>query len=153
MMHLNLKKTKLLAVASFGGHWIQLTRLEELFSKYDTTYASCFENKSLTNYFKVPDVNANSNFFLLVWALVRIFYLLVKVRPNLVITTGALPGLICLIMAKKIFRTKTVWIDSIANGDELSKSGLAAKKYADIYLTQWKHLAKDDGPKYMGSVL
>lgn len=153
MKHLNYKSTKLLAIASFGGHWIQLSRLKGLFDKYDTTYASCFDNNMEINYYKIPDVNANSSKLMLLWSLLSNFYLLLKIRPKIVVSTGALPGLICLIMAKKIFRSKTIWIDSIANGDELSKSGLTAKKYADVYLTQWKHLEKDDGPKYIGSVL
>jgi UDP-N-acetylglucosamine:LPS N-acetylglucosamine transferase len=148
------KETKLLAVASFGGHWVQLLRLKPLLNKYDTTYVSCFYNQAKDlRYMKTIDVNADSNKIKLFFALVCNLFILIKVRPQVIISTGALPGLIILIMGKKLFRAKTIWIDSIANGDELSKSGVMAQKFSDIYLTQWSHLEKPDGPSFLGSVL
>ena len=32
-------------------------------------------------------------------------------------------------------------------------SGRMAGKYADLWLTQWEHLAKDERPAFFGSVL
>jgi hypothetical protein len=52
-----------------------------------------------------------------------------------------------------LFRKKTVWIDSIANAEEISKSGKLAKRFSDIWLTQWKHLTTEDGPEYLGSII
>jgi hypothetical protein len=76
-----------------------------------------------------------------------------KVRPHVVVTTGAAPGLVA-IGVGKLFGAKTVWIDSLANSEVLSLSGRIAEKYADLWLTQWPHL-DDSLPrlKYMGSVL
>ena len=42
---------------------------------------------------------------------------------------------------------------TIANIDELSLSGQQAGPHAALWLTQWKHLARPDGPHYGGSVL
>ena len=39
-----MKKIKLVAVASEGGHWMQLTRLVALFDNYDTTYITTDKN-------------------------------------------------------------------------------------------------------------
>jgi len=53
----------------------------------------------------------------------------------------------------KLLRMKTIWVDSIANADELSMSGQKAGGCADLWLTQWHHLAAEGGPSYLGSVL
>ena len=69
-------------------------------------------------------------------------------------TTGAAPGLTALFVSK-IFqrRSRTVWIDSIANTKRLSMSGRLAWLVADAWLTQWEHLAQPRGPQYWGAVL
>jgi hypothetical protein len=41
----------------------------------------------------------------------------------------------------------------VANVDELSMSGRKAGPHADLWLTQWPHLAAANGPRYSGSVL
>ncbi|MCI5150914.1 MAG: UDP-N-acetylglucosamine--LPS N-acetylglucosamine transferase, partial [Candidatus Electrothrix sp. MAN1_4] len=48
---------------------------------------------------------------------------------------------------------RTIWIDSIANSDKLSMSGQKVGKYADLWLTQWEHLARPEGPHYHGTVI
>ncbi len=73
-------------------------------------------------------------------------------RPNLIISTGAAPGIIALVIGK-LFGAKTIWLDSVANSERLSLSGKFAGRIADVWLTQWSHLAADKGPKYFGSVL
>jgi hypothetical protein len=41
----------------------------------------------------------------------------------------------------------------MANIEGLSLSGSRVGRYADLWLTQWPHLAKAEGPHYGGSVL
>jgi hypothetical protein len=48
---------------------------------------------------------------------------------------------------------KTIWLDSMANVECLSLSGQKIKGHADLWLTQWDHLAAPGGPQYAGSVL
>lgn len=83
---------------------------------------------------------------------VKLARILLRCRPHVVVTTGALPGLLALLLAKTI-NAKTIWIDSIANSEELSMSGRRAKAVADLVLTQWPDLAGDDGVEYSGSIL
>lgn len=78
--------------------------------------------------------------------------LMVQTRPDAVISTGAAPGYFALRIGKML-GARTIWIDSVANADELSLSGRKVGKYADLWLTQWPHLAKPDGPTFLGSVL
>lgn len=148
---------RLLAVASFGGHWVQLLRLKDLFDEYDVTYASCMNSfpseNSHDKYVAIPDVNADSHLLKLIYSTFSSLLLLLKVRPRLIVTTGALPGLILIIIGKTLFGSKIIWIDSMANADKLSRSAKQAKKYSDIFLTQWEHLASDDDAQYLGRVL
>jgi UDP-N-acetylglucosamine:LPS N-acetylglucosamine transferase len=75
------------------------------------------------------------------------------VRPQVVLSTGALPGLLC-IAAGRLVGARTIWIDSIANSERLSGSGRFARLIADRCLTQWEHLAvADRNLRYAGSLL
>ena len=74
-------------------------------------------------------------------------------RPRVVVTTGSGPGMIALALAKILLRSKTIWIDSIANCERMSSSGLQARRVADVWLTQWPQLQTKDGPEYWGAVL
>jgi hypothetical protein len=69
-----------------------------------------------------------------------------------VVTTGAAPGYWA-IRFGKLIGARTIWIDSIANAEELSMSGRLASKVADVCLTQWPHLDGEHGAQYAGSVL
>ena len=73
-------------------------------------------------------------------------------RPNVIITTGAAPGYFALRFGK-LFGARTIWIDSMANAEKLSKSGAEVRKHADLWLTQWEHLAQPEGPHFIGRVL
>ena len=53
----------------------------------------------------------------------------------------------------RLMGARTIWLDSIANVEELSMSGRRIGHYVDLWLTQWPHLAQPEGPHYMGSVL
>lgn len=134
---------KILAVASGGGHWIELLRLLPAFQHEEVIFAStkkCYEETVVGFQFHaIPDTNRDKKLFSL-YAFLKIFSVIKTVKPNVIISTGALPGLISLFIGK-IFGMKTIWIDSIANVEELSFSGKVASKFADRTYTQWPDLA------------
>jgi UDP-N-acetylglucosamine:LPS N-acetylglucosamine transferase len=82
----------------------------------------------------------------------QIALLIARHRPDVVITTGAAPGYFALVLGRRA-GAKTVWVDSIANVEELSLSGKRAGAHADLWLTQWPELARAGGPEYRGAVL
>jgi hypothetical protein len=61
-------------------------------------------------------------------------------------------GFFALFFAKKM-KIKTIWVDSLANVEQMSLSGSKVKPYADLWLTQWEHLATPTGPYFYGAVL
>ncbi len=74
-------------------------------------------------------------------------------RPEVVVTTGAAPGLVALVVAKLVCGSRTVWIDTVANSERMTLSGKLARPVADAWLVQWPHLAKAGGPEFWGAVL
>jgi UDP-N-acetylglucosamine:LPS N-acetylglucosamine transferase len=85
----------------------------------------------------------------------QIISILFKVRPHIVISTGAAPGFFALRIGK-LLGARTIWVDSIANAEELSLSGKKVGACADLWLTQWKHLSSSNdqkSPRYEGSVI
>lgn len=147
---------KALAVASGGGHWIQMRRLRAAFEGFDVAFVGVkpvyAEDVPGQRFYAVRDANRwdRWGFIVLIVQLLRILWL---ERPDVLVTTGAAPGFIALRLAKQLFGARTVWIDSIANCERLSSSGQLARRYADAWLTQWPHLESAGGPQYWGAVL
>jgi len=107
-------------------------------------------------YYVVTDANRWQK-IRLVKQLFEILFLMVKLRPDVVISTGAAPGFFALKFGKLI-GARTIWVDSIANAEVLSLSGQKAGAAADLWLTQWAHLGSAEGqskekPGYEGSVI
>lgn len=151
---MSTSKKHVLAVASGGGHWVQLLRLRPAFEGNDVTYMT-----TSTDYapdvgdglLTVADANLKEKLRLLrmFW---EVLVHMARLRPDIVISTGAAPGFAALFFGR-LFGARTVWIDSIANSEQLSVSGKYARRYADLWLTQWAHLAQPEGPQYWGGVL
>ena len=83
----------------------------------------------------------------------QIFDILRRERPAVVVTTGAAPGLVALVLAKLVCRSRTVWIDTISHSEAMTLSGRLARPVADAWLVQWPHLARPGGPEFWGAVL
>jgi UDP-N-acetylglucosamine:LPS N-acetylglucosamine transferase len=148
-------RPKLMAVASGGGHWTQLLRLAPAFAGFDVAFVTVDEGYRSqvagSRFFSVNDANRWNKTGLLRMAL-RLAWIVLKERPDVVISTGAAPGYVALRLAHAL-GARTIWLDSIANAAELSLSGAKVGRYADLWLTQWPHLARPQGPSYAGSVL
>jgi UDP-N-acetylglucosamine:LPS N-acetylglucosamine transferase len=132
-----------------------LIRIAPAFAAADTTFASVEAGYAKDvpghRFAVVGDANLQTKLDLL-RVTIRMVWLMLRVRPDVVISTGAAPGFIALVIGR-VFGTRTVWIDSIANAETMSMSGWRVRRYADLWLTQWEHLATPDGPTYGGSVL
>jgi UDP-N-acetylglucosamine:LPS N-acetylglucosamine transferase len=146
---------KLLAVSSGGGHWVQLLRVAAAFQNCDVTFVTThasYRSQVTGHKFCTVNDSSRSSKFGLVKTAGQLAWIIWTEKPDIVITTGAAPGYLALRLARFI-NARTIWLDSIANVDQLSLSGLRVGRYADLWLTQWPHLAKPEGPHYGGSVL
>lgn len=158
------RKTRVLAVASGGGHWVQLFRVRQSWSGCDVTYVTTTPDfagevkadattrgESEPRYFVVPEANRWQK-LRLARLLVRIVGIIALTRPDVIISTGAAPGYFALRVAR-LYGARTIWIDSIANAEELSLSGRKIGRHADVWLTQWEDLATASGPQFWGAVI
>jgi UDP-N-acetylglucosamine:LPS N-acetylglucosamine transferase len=149
-------RRKLLAVSSGGGHWIEMRRILPAFDGFDLVLASTDPGPDAdlgpVAYHVLPNVTRKNAADLprLVAAVIGVVR---RERPDLVVTTGAAPGLVALAAAKILAGSRTVWIDSIAAAEAMSLSGRLARPVADAWLTQWPHLARPGGPEHWGAVL
>jgi UDP-N-acetylglucosamine:LPS N-acetylglucosamine transferase len=148
-------RRKILAVASSGGHWTQLLRLRPAFAGHEvvfvTTQADCRGEVAPCRFHCVPDANRKSKLRMPLLVL-RTLLVVLRERPDIVISTGAAPGYFALRFGRWL-GARTLWLESIANVEELSLSTTLVRPYADLLLTQWPHLAQPEGPHYRGSVL
>ena len=147
---------KVMVATSGGGHWVQMRRLLPALAGCELVYAGVAPaldaDLEPARYYRMRNVSRSDplGFFVVAWQLGRA---LRRERPDVVVSTGAAPGLVALALAKLLAGSRTVWIDSIANTERLSLSGRLARPVADAWLTQWAHLARPGGPEHWGAVL
>lgn len=144
----------MLAIASAGGHWEELMRMRTAFAHCEVVYVTTKDGQGGRAGVAprvVPDCNRDE-IINVVRCLCALIWLVITVRPHTVISTGALPGLLGVILGR-VFGAKTLWIDSIANGEELSLSGEKARRFAHVTASQWPSVAAENNVEYWGAVL
>lgn len=149
------KQPVVLAVSSGGGHWIQMRRLTPAFSgaevHYATTDASTADQIGGSRLHVYPDANKDTPIRLLVCFL-RLAWIVLRLRPQVVVSTGAAGGFLAIKLARMI-GARTMFIDSIANARELSVSARLSLGVADQVLSQWPGVAALTGAEYRGAVI
>jgi UDP-N-acetylglucosamine:LPS N-acetylglucosamine transferase len=155
---------RVLAISSTGGHWVQLLRCAPAWDGCDVHYATSTgdfrravaelaerRGQPAPGYHVFTDANRWQK-ARLARQMLEVAAILVRVKPDVVITTGASAGYFgCRI--GRMLGARTCWLDSIANAEELSLSGARAGPHADLWLTQWPELARPNGPDFRGAVL
>lgn len=147
------KPMRVLAVASGGGHWIELLRLRPAFAGYDVAYVSMFENyRSVvpdSRLYIVPDASRlhKKAFGVIAWRALKI---MLKERPKVVVSCGSAPMLFFVALGR-LMGAKTLWIDCLAEGERLSGSGRIALKICHHTCSQWPDVAEREGAEYWGS--
>ena len=119
--------------------------------QYAATMAGLGERSGVGSTHIVPDFNATRPVKTMM-SLMAVAKVVRKVRPHVVVSTGAAPGLVAILVGRAL-GARTIWIDSVANVERLSLSGRMAGRIADLWITQWRHLARPRGPIYHGAVL
>lgn len=138
------KQFRLFVGASAGGHLTQLQHLEHCWKKHTPVFVSTLAivAPELQRHGRTHVIGECNRYHPLralgvVWRSVRI---VLRERPEVVLTTGSMPLAIFAFIAK-LGGARVVWIDSITNFERLSVSGRLARLFADLTLTQWPHLA------------
>lgn len=146
---------RILAVASGGGHWVQLMRLrpafagaEVHFATVDPSAAAVVAPAPLHLY---ADANKDTKGRLAL-AAVQMMVIVLRVRPDVVVSTGAAGGYLAIRLAR-LMGARTVFIDSIANARKLSVTAGLCRGVADRVISQWPDVARNQGVDHWGAVL
>jgi len=147
---------RILAVASSGGHWMELLRITKALENiFEICYVSTFSDKENSvkgqRFYVISDFSRTD-----AMKIVQVFVQALKIvrdeNPDVIITTGAAPGLV-MVFIGWLFRKKSIWIDSLANVQRLSLSGRIALLFVSRVYTQWKELQRDGRVFFAGNVL
>jgi hypothetical protein len=133
---------------------VQLLRLRPAFAGTEVTWMTTHADyaREVEGPLRVVrDANLSDKLALIPMFL-QVAWQVLRTRPDVIVTTGAAPGFAAIAVGRLI-GARTIWIDSIANSETLSASGARAGRFADIWLTQWEHLARPEGPHHWGAVL
>lgn len=135
-----------LMASSGGGHAVQARLLQPAFADRQVAHiiaggsGSGFRDCSLSTAWLIP---------ICLW---QAIWHVRRLRPELVISTGALPGLMAVIVGR-LTGAHTIWVDSVANARKLSLSGKAARVVAHKTYTQWPEIAVREHVSYAGAIL
>lgn len=137
---------KICFAASSGGHTEELSQLKGLVKSGDfvVTEKSDFTVVNWCDkiYF-VNQINRKELLFVFKFLVlfVKSIVILIKEKPDYIISTGALATVpICL--CGKVMNKKIVYIESFARVDEASLTGKIMYKVADLFIVQWEELLK-----------
>lgn len=134
-------------ISSPGGHKVELELLTKELGFLNSIIIEA-GNKNKKPY--IVDCSKSTPFKVFL-CVIQIFLIFVKNRPRFIISTGAAPGAIAIILGK-LFGAKTIWVDSMANIEKVSLSGKICLKFCDQFYSQWEHLACDN-IKFEGGIL
>jgi UDP-N-acetylglucosamine:LPS N-acetylglucosamine transferase len=149
--------TKMCLAVSAGGHASQLLKLEPCWEGrecFSVTTSRAVEEQ-LARFGRVYVVSESNRTRPLTTlrVLVSCVRIILRERPDFVISTGAAVGCIAGFVAKLV-GAKIIWVDSIANVDKLSLSARLIRPFADLILTQWPDVAlKYKAVEYVGHVV
>ena len=140
---------KVMFISSTGGHLNELLQLKKLFKKYDYYIIT---EKTKSNLDLREEYNKKINYLiygtkknkliypfkLLINCFISLFYF-IKIRPDVIITTGAhTAGPMCCI--GKIFHKKIIYIETFANIRTKTITGRLVYKFADLFIVQWESM-------------
>ena len=145
------KQKKVLFISSTGGHLSEMLRLSPMFEKYDYHIITEKTKSNMGLLEKYPNrVNflvygTKSHFltypFKLLYNTIKSLVLYCKIKPKVIITTGAhTAGPMCII--GKIFGSKIIYIETLANSKTKTVTGRIIYHFADLFIVQWESMLK-----------
>ena len=141
-------------VCSHGGHLTEILQLKEAFEEHETFFITYNSPRTRELERKYLLRNIGKNPLLMACAFVATFRILLKERPKLIVSTGSEIAIPAFYLAK-LFRIKTIFIESWTRVVQPSGTGRIVYPVSDIFLVQWERLLAKYGKKarYEGAVV
>ena len=144
---------RVLAVSSTGGHLSELVEVVQELTSMDlvfvTTRTQDRQFFPRSRHFAVRENSLSAPWGSVLCAF-QLALLIIRIRPDVVVSTGAAPGFLAALIAR-ITGAKAIWIDSFANADKVSLAGRMAKPVCHRFLVQWPQLAGRDS-EFRGAI-
>lgn len=145
---------KICLTCSHGGHLTEILKLMDAF-KGDDVFFITYEGmraKGLGKKYTMKNLGMNPLRFLI--SIPKVFYILLKEKPDIVISTGSEIAIPVFYIAW-ILGIKTMFIESLCRVKEPSMTGKIVYPVSEVFLVQWKQLLDKFGKKaqYWGNVL
>ncbi len=140
---------KVMFISSTGGHLSELLQLKPLFTKYDS-YLVTEKTKSNMylrekypgkTYFLVYGTKSHlfSYIFKFIYNIFKSLVLMIKINPDVVVTTGTHTAVPMCYIAK-LFHKKVIFIETFANSRTKTKAGSMVYPIADVFIVQWESM-------------
>ena len=142
-------KKKVMFISSVGGHLTQMLELKEIFNDYN--YVLVTEKTDVTismkDKYKMEFLKYGSRkylfryIFIELFNVVKSFYLFLKYRPQVIVTTGTHTA-VFLCYFGWLFRRKIIYIESFAKRTSPTLSGRLVYPIATTFVVQWESMKK-----------
>lgn len=146
---------KIALVCSHGGHLTELLYLMDAFKEHEIFFITYdnFRTREL-KYEKYLLENIGTNPLKMTKAFFQMFKILIKEKPDIIISTGSEIAIPAFIIAK-ILRIRTIFIESWCRVKTKSGTGKIVYPLSDMFLVQWPELLELYGDKaqYVGAVI
>jgi len=149
---------KICISCSAGGHLIEALQLEEAYKNYEHFFIT-FRQEGVVDELKNEKfyflIDPKRNVLLFFKCIFETLNILLKERPNVIISTGAGVAIPSIIIGKILLRSKIIFVESFTRIHQPSLSGKIAYFFSDLFFVQWKQLLKKYGKKaiYRGAVV
>jgi beta-1,4-N-acetylglucosaminyltransferase len=142
---------KVLFISSTGGHLSEMMQLKKLFNNYnyhiitekDKTTKSLKNkyNKKINYLLYGTKDHLFSYIFIFMFNVIKSLYLLLKINPKVIVTTGAHTA-VPMCYFGKLFGKKIIFIETFANSETKTLSGKLVYPIADLFIVQWETMLK-----------
>jgi UDP-N-acetylglucosamine:LPS N-acetylglucosamine transferase len=145
---------KICLACSHGGHLTEMLQLTSAFEGYEYFFITYEGARTNDLQYKYTIKNIGKNPLRLLLSIPYLFKILIKEKPDLVISTGSEIAIPVFYIARSL-GIKTMFIESLCRVREPSITGEMVYPISNLFLVQWKQLLKKYGDKaqYWGSTL
>ena len=140
---------KVMFISSTGGHLSEILQLKSLFNEYDyclvtektkstETLAQKYSGKT---HYLVYGTKSHlfSYLFKFAFNIFKSLFLMIKIRPDVVVTTATHTAVPMCYLAK-LFGKKVMFIETFANRKTKTKAGSLVYPIADVFIVQWESM-------------
>jgi beta-1,4-N-acetylglucosaminyltransferase len=144
-------------VCSHGGHLTETLQLMEAFHGHELFFATYTSSRN-TDIKTIAQAyfceNTSANPYKLLKALIRALPIILREKPDVLISLGAEIALPFFFWGK-LFGSRLIFIESWCRVEDLSLTGKIVYPFVDAFWVQWPQLLKNCGPKaeYHGTVI